>query len=402
MAVLLTVLCISLSVTAQENQGQKVKVYRNGQVTHQLEMDSVTVMETMGPVIPGRNFLILGGDYDANNQYHRNVLLNGVEMSLDVSDDPNPESPYNYQSAFYDGTDLYILGYRQIRDPRDNAINERNVVWKNFEFQYGIQTNLYGSSSTGFVVDKGNVYIYGQGCIDANYEQERGFYVKNQGKVVTTSAILEGFGVYNDEISYATPRYMTTSRHSTNTYWASSLLWQLFHKGETSVLQSGDKSKRHWIHDMKLRDGIPYIVGYTDVYNDNRQLDYSVAYYNGSTFSNISLSQYEWLEGRLITFDDQGNVYLLCYAKKKNVYVVLKNGSFLYELSATEGFEVSNCLSRYNHSIVVDGTDVYVCGLEVSLEEDGDGDNFRNGLLWKNGEIIWRRVDGRINNILIY
>lgn len=394
MAVLLTVLCISLSVTAQENQGQKVKVYRNGQVTHQLEMDSVTVMETMGPVIPGRNFLVLGGDYDANNKYHKNVLLNGIEMSLEVPDG----SKYYYQCAFYDGTDLYILGYRSIWEPRET---ERNAIWKNFEFQYEIQTNLYGASSTGFVVDKGNVYIYGQGCIDANYEKERGFYVKNQEAAVTTTYIIRGFGVYNDEISYATPRYMTTSRHSTNTYWASSLLWQLFHKGETSVLQSGDKSKRHWIYDMKLRDGIPHIVGYTDVYNDNGQLDYSVAYYDGSTFSNISLSQYEWLEGRLITFDDQGNVYLLCYAKKKNVYVVLKNGSFLYELSATEGFEVDDCLDRSYHSIVVDGTDVYVCGLEIS-QEDGNGNKSRNGLLWKNGEIIWRRVDGRINNILIY
>lgn len=404
MTFLLAVLCQCLSVTAQENQGQKVKVYRNGQVTHQLTIDSVTVTETTGPVIPGRNILILGEYYDESYEflYRRSVLLNGIEMSLEVPDDPNPEFPYNYLNAYYDGTDLYILGYRQIRDPRNSGINQRYVVWKNFEFQYDIITDLYGSSAMGCVVDNGNVYIYGRCWIDANYERERGFYIKNQGRPITTSYILSGFGVYNDEVSHVVQRYVSTSYHSKNKSWSSALLWQLFLKGETSLLQSGDLSKRHWIQDMKLRDGIPYIVGYTDEFDDNGQLNYSVAYYNGSTFSNISLSQYEQLEGRLITFDDQGNVYLLCYAEKEHVYVVLKNGSFQFELSATEGFDVHNIVDRNNHGIAVDGADVYVSGREISQEKDNNGDKTYNGLLWKNGEIIWRRVNGRINNILIY
>lgn len=400
---LLYVLCITLSIVAQSDLSQQVKIYHNGKVTNQLTIDSITVEETSGPVIPGKNWVILGGYTDENNNYQRSVIYNGVEIApkLNAPDDPNPEYPYNYQAALYDGTDLYILGYRLVKDAISGGVNYRFAVWKNHEYLYGLVPNLTGPYPTGFDVDNGNVYIYGI-CYDSNYEYEKGFYIKNQGTPVVKSDKIRGFDVYNDEVAYVTEFYTNLHYHSSNKAWEWVPVWQLFYKGNSDIIQSVDRSKRHWVQDMKIRNGIPYIVGYTDGYDDNGNMVYSVAYYNGTTFSNISLEQYKRLEGRLITHDEQGNVYLLCYAENEGVYVVLKNGTFMYEMAASEGFDVLRIVDRSAHSIAVNGTDVYVSGREISKEKDSNGDHIYNGILWKNGEIIWRRENGKIDNIYIY
>ena len=132
----MTFFLIGLFTNAQEaNDGQKVKIYRNGQVTYQLTMDSITVAETSGPVIPGKTTYVVLYDYDEEKKsISYKLFVNGVETQLKV---PGCDSDYQICSVEEHNGDIYILGYRSFKDDRGwGTYNHEYVVWKNMEYQY--------------------------------------------------------------------------------------------------------------------------------------------------------------------------------------------------------------------------------------------------------------------------
>ena len=406
---LVVLLQTSTLVYAQEgNDGQKVKLFRNGKVTHQLTMDSVTVAETVGPVIPGKNCALIYYDFEVGKN---KLVLNGIEKKLTVPDDPDL---YILHSIIAQGQDVYVLGVKYYKDGKAEwTEGEKYVIWKNYEFLYSVtDIQLIQPHAKGFRVDGNDIYIWGysQSSLDAPDGSDRGFYIKNQENARVSNVPFTGFDVSNGD-KYAVYSYRGYfSYHSTDRFYSNfGQIWRMWHNGDVTDIQRGDRSKLAYVNDLVLFNNVPYAIGYTQILTvkngkgtESWYTTYSIGNQSFDIPFDIPGNDADRSEGLRIRVDDQGNVYMLTSylhrtlgENNKDVYRVLKNGAKLYELEVDKKSIYGDTGNNNVTNLYIDGTDVYVMGGGYNYENDVITCNF---YLWKNGEPIWS--SGNRSNIV--
>ncbi len=390
-----TSLC--LPVAAQENLSQRVHVYHNEQVKHDIVIDSVTVKETVGPVIPERNSYIVLAHYNEEKE-HFNILLliNGIETELKI---PGRDDVFVPASVERKGEDIYILGYRSFVDNVGNGTNNREyAIWKNSEYLYSIIDNRYTEPhNERLLIDGEDIYIFLWACKpEVSLYEVFSFYIKNQDNAVSIGQYTD---IDNEEMYTVQAYTISGSYHSTNAWSSSTTIWRLEHNGEFTFLQNVDMSKRLIVNDINVHNGTPHIVGRTmteyyqyipdeakHYYYDekhDRYTVYSATYYNGA--ETIEYPQYPNAER--ITIDNSGNVYILCSATNEegtNCLFVLKNGLLVYSLDGSANW--IRGVTEKTPYFLLDQNDVYIYAHTSNYDVE---QTIYNGVLWKNGELIW-------------
>lgn len=387
----MTFFLIGLFTNAQEaNDGQKVKIYRNGQVTYQLTMDSITVAETSGPVIPGKTTYVVLYDYDEEKKSNSNKLfVNGVETQLKV-----PGSDYEYQicSVEEHNGDIYILGYRSFKDDRGWwTYNHEYVVWKNMEYLYSsVDYNITTPLNESLMIDGKDIYISLSACKPddigtINEATAYRMYMKNQENAVFVS---RKFDINNGELYEVNDVKRSGSYHSTNAWWEYVSVWRLTHNDEVTYLQNVDLSKTYSSEMIKVHKGKPYIVGsvktmYSTGIDPNPfEYSYTALIYNGVT----TIEYPEYHNVSRVAFDSHDNTYLLCVDIDRKISI-LKNGTLQYKLAESEDWYYDSSTLN-SPGIFIENNDVYV--LYRTILADNQGEHVSYGRLWKNGELIWK------------
>lgn len=421
---IITIIAVFAAVTAVATKSEDncsvdtatVKLYRNGAVTTQLTIDSITVEETLGPVIPGRNVAMIMLVYDSLISKSRQILvINGKETPL-----PMPDNEEDYTPTFigYSNDNLYVVGQRQTDKGKlaSWTWNYEYAVWKNFEYQYTISDNRFVCPfGIDICLDGEDLYLFGStstSLSEADSGKDYVFFFKNneKAKILTAygqSNVIDVFDVEKGKVYVAYMSRLSSSYHSTSSAWSQGQITELWCDGESYYLQRVDRSKLIYNNGMKVHNGVAHIVGYTDLLG---------GYFNGKTERLISAYYYDgnsthedpyYNKNYCINIDEYGNVYIVSHRKElddqEDAFVVLKNGSELYELPDGE----PNWLESFSSGakkprIFFDGSDVYV--LARGFHKGEDEEYHYNDMIWKNNQLFWKSGDRypQIYKIVIY
>ena len=157
---------------------------------------------------------------------------------------------------------------------------------------------------------------------------------------------------------------------------------------------------------MKVHNGIAHIVGYTDLldgdFNGTKERLFSAYYYDG----NDTHEDPYYNKNYCINIDND-NIYIVSRRKaiedREGAFVLLKNGSELYELPDGE----PNWLESFSSGakkprIFFDGSDVYV--LARGFHEGEDNEYHYYDMIWKNSQLFWKSGERypQIYKIVIY
>lgn len=373
------------------------KVWHDGVVSNKLAFDSITVVETYGPVVPGRTVAAIMSIYDSNTEKSRMILtINGVEMPLSM---PDNAKEFNPTYIGYGNGNLYVVGQRKIINDESWAWNYEYAVWKNMEFQYIMSdSRLVSPFGIDVCVDGNDLYLWGRTYLsEQNLENNPFFYFKNDEGARVYEYAGGAFDVENGNIYVAVDARFYSSYHSTNSAWSDfGQITQLWKNGTVKDLQRMDRSKLIYTNGMKVHNGVAHIVGYTDLlggyFNGKTERLFSAYYYDG----NSTHEDPYYNENYCINIDDNGNVYIVSHRKElddqEGAFVVLKNGSELYELADSEPYWVDSYPSGGKlPRIFFDGDDVYVLAEGYHYGDDNKYHYYY--MLWKNGQLFWKSDD---------
>ena len=406
---------ITFATNVENNCGTDtatVKLYRNGVATTQLNIDSITVEETLGPVIAGRNVAMIMLVYDSLISKSRQILvINGKETPL-----PMPDNEEDYTPTFigYSNDNLYVVGQRETDKGKlaSWTYNYEYAVWKNLEYQYTISDSRFVCPfGIDICLDGEDIYLFGStstSLSEADSGKDHVFFFKNdeKAKILTAYGQSNVFDVEKGKVYVAYMPRLSGSYHSTSSAWSWGQITELWCDGESYYLQRVDRSKLIYNTGMKVHNGIAHIVGYTDLldgdFNGTKERLFSAYYYDG----NDTHEDPYYNKNYCINIDND-NIYIVSRRKaiedREGAFVLLKNGSELYELPDGE----PNWLESFSSGakkphIFFDGSDVYV--LARGFHEGEDNEYHYYDMIWKNSQLFWKSGERypQIYKIVIY
>lgn len=211
-------------------QEPNVWLYGNGRVTHEIDADSIAVIESDVPVLPGYHGLFCISRYiDDESIVTENVLyIDGKEVELI---DPETGNKHRFlNAAVNDKGDLFILS--NYYDGDDWSIRDF-CLWKNGEIWWKETMTNYAGFYDDIIFDGENVYTRCYKYYSLSTNERMHYYKKNNEDLVFYhSEVNEGGGVslftiYNDVVYYCLSRranWNGSGYHSLNS-WSSWIMW---------------------------------------------------------------------------------------------------------------------------------------------------------------------------------
>lgn len=407
---------LPLVIVAQE---PNVWLYSGGSVTYEIDADSIAVVESDVPVLPGTKGLICLDRYinDITTTDTEQVLyIDGKEVELI---DPETGNKHRFlNAAVNDNGDLFILS--NYYDGDDWSIRDY-CLWKNGEIWWKETMTNYAGFYNDIIFDGDNVYTR---CFKYEniYNNERNYYYKrnDENMVFYHSEVNEGggvvkFTVYNDVVYYYLSRranWNGSGYHSLNS-WSDWIMWHYIYddiKGGrwittpdfsydssfgTATIHKGQfyivASKRTSVE--KDEDGWYY--WYNIIFEDNNE-----TIYEQYAPSRIYFDKEDnmWVEGGLIDENEDGidDYYGL---ETKGVHF-WKNSSYygrvLYQNLVTEDETDTENVEQ----MFMCDNDFYAIMSTPSWDDNGNQLRVKSALI-RNEKTIWV-IDGFISKVLFY
>lgn len=411
--VLPTVALAQTDENADDVGSHKVTVYSNGKASYSLDVDSITVAELYGPIIPGRTVALTAGN--RNTSRSSRLYINGLRQNLTV---PNTDENFSPAYVAKYGNDLYTVGEYAYNKGNSWIQNQKYAVWKNGEYQYTIADDSWNYPSLfGIHADADGLYLYGGLGGDTEStasEITNAFYVKNNETPVKVKSIdPRDFDIENGEVYIGSVIRRKSSFHSMSTWTDYTYVMSVWHNGVLTDLQTADGSKDVWLNDMKVRNGVVHAVGYSQTMkfkywtSETTWKDtvlWAAVNYNGSQTTENS----DYSECLRLAYDSNGNEYTIVRGAQSRYYL-LKNGRLQYEIPTDyeyegmkrRGFSDTGLWYDGDPKIIFAGNDVYVW-YQLYYEDSSDHYKFIDYLL-RNGQLYWHSdKDHYISDIAIY
>ena len=388
-----------------------VWLYHDGSVTHEIEADSIAVVESDVPVFPGTKGLVCIDRYinDTTTTDTEQVLyVDGKEVELI---DPETGIEYILKNAAVDGMgNLYILGYSII----DYELSlTHHCMWKNGEIWWKETVSNYGHFLDDIIFDGENVYTH---CVLYPYSdtsiRKDFYYKKNDEELIyyCSNFYPSEFKVVDDIIYYATTMDADWNGgyHSLNS-WYGWIQWFYIYDDINGGRWITPPDFSYWgfWNEFTFHKGKYYIAGG----KYNRVRDNNITYY--SIFSNDGESVCDHYKPQKVYFDDNDNMWVLSwlidededgiddyYGLETKGAHFWKNGNYygrvLYQNLVTEDEnDTENIEQMFMH-----GDDFYAIMRTPHWDNNGNDLRAKSALI-RNEETIWV-IDGFIKKVLFY
>lgn len=417
--IILFLLCIMGATLPTVATEPNVWLYKDGCVTHEIDADSIAVVESDVPVFPGTKGLVCIDRYinDTTTTDTEQVLyIDGKEVELI---DPETGNKHRFlNAAVNDNGDLFILS--NYYDDDDWSIRDY-CLWKNGEIWWKETMTNYAGFYNDIIFDGDNVYTRCHKYANI-YTNERAHYYKRNDEdlVFYHSEVNEGggvmtFTVYNDVVYYHLSRranWNGSGYHSLNS-WSSWIMWHYIYddiKGGrwittpdfsydssfgTSTIHKGQfyiaASKRTSVE--KDEDGWYY--WYNIILEENKETIYDQYEPNQIFFDK---EDNMWVQGWLIDEDEDGiDDY---YGRETKGVHFWKNGNYygryLYQNLVTEDETDTENVEQ----MFMCDNDFYAIMSTPSWDDNGNQLRVKSALI-RNEKTIWV-IDGFISKVLFY
>lgn len=417
--IILFLLCIMGATLPTVATEPNVWLYKDGCVTHEIDADSIAVVESDVPVFPGTKGLVCIDRYindTTTTDTERVLYVDGKEVELI---DPETGNKHRFlNAAVNDNGDLFILS--NYYDDDDWSIRDY-CLWKNGEIWWKETMTNYAGFYNDIIFDGDNVYTRCHKYANI-YTNERAHYYKRNDEdlVFYHSEVNEGggvitFTVYNDVVYYYLSRranWNGSGYHSLNS-WSSWIMWHYIYddiKGGrwittpdfsydssfgTSTIHKGQfyiaASKRTSVE--KDEDGWYY--WYNIILEENKETIYD-QYEPDQIF--FDKEDNMWVQGWLIDEDDDGiDDY---YGRETKGVHFWKNGNYygryLYQNLVTEDETDTENVEQ----MFMCDNDFYAIMSTPSWDDNGNQLRVKSALI-RNEKTIWV-IDGFINKVLFY
>ena len=149
--IILFLLCIMGATLPTVATEPNVWLYKDGCVTHEIDADSIAVVESDVPVFPGTKGLVCISRYindTTTTDTERVLYVDGKEVELI---DPETGIEYLFKNAAVDGLgNLYILGNSNINNDYEQTLY---CMWKNGEIWWKETVSNYGGFFDDIIFD---------------------------------------------------------------------------------------------------------------------------------------------------------------------------------------------------------------------------------------------------------
>lgn len=414
------ILLLSLLLFSQEHLGQsqgvEVDIYKDGERTQRLTIDSITVEETEVPVIPGKNIAIVIKEVGKS---HNTLLINGIERKI-IGNDNEEQNP-TFVGAY--ANDFWVVTERNIYNAdylNRSCWTTQYSVWKNMQYEYTMSDpTLNCPVSVNISVDDGGLYLYGytQTVHDIMMPSSDGYYYLpdeyfyyKYGNLIEVIATPYGsssgiFDIYKGNAFFVSDKTTVTDYQSTERAFNRNSSFVMCSWNGTSFtdLQQADLSKIYHPYDAKVYNGKLHVVGHVYTARSKEEIETgqitSAVHYNGETTEEWS----DYIDAIKINIDNKGNVYTICYPRftytnHDGTIDLLKNGEKMCKLcDGTHSWAGTLC----DTPIIFDDDDVYVI---IPVEYTGEDDILHYYTqIWKNGEVFWTSPEGlHIKSMVIF
>ncbi|MBQ2978497.1 MAG: hypothetical protein IJE18_00120 [Bacteroidaceae bacterium] len=411
--IILFLLCIMGATLPTVATEPNVWLYKDGCVTHEIDADSIAVVESDVPVFPGTKGLVCISRYindTTTTDTERVLYVDGKEVELI---DPETGIEYLFKNAAVDGLgNLYILGNSNINNDYEQTLY---CMWKNGEIWWKETVSNYGGFFDDIIFDGENVYTH---CVlfpysDTSIRQDY-YYKKNDEELIYYSSgnfHPREFKVVDDIIYYASivnADWNGSGYHSLNS-WYSWIQWFYIYDDINGGRWITRPDFSYWgiWNEFTFHKGKYYIAG--GKYNSIGDND--ITYY--SIISNDGESVCDHYKPQKVYFDDNDNMWVLSWLidedkdgiddyyglETKGVHF-WKNGSYygrvLYQNLVTEDEnDTENIKQMFMH-----GDDFYAIMSIPSRDDNGNEIRVKSALI-RNEKTIWV-IDGFINKVLFY
>ena len=392
-------------------QEPNVWLYGNGRVTHEIDADSIAVIESDVPVLPGyRGLFYISRYVDDESLNTENVLyIDGKEVELI---DPETGNKHRFQrAAVNDKGDLFILSYYYEEDE-----TEVKCMWKNGEIFWKEIIDEDYSGISNIIFDGDNVYVNGY-TSEFNTDKRKYFYKKNDEELIFYhterdhyDGWVEDFTVEDDIIHYCLERWTEYGTISENFYSSIVNWFYVYHGiGNGSWLTTPDKSYDLGLSNVTYYKGDYYACGRKYFYWDSQGI--SKEYFFIVSSQGETVCEYD---PQRIYFDEGGNMWVHGWLIDKN-----EDGIDDYYGYATDGIHFwkngsyyerylyqKNLVTEYENdeesveSFFMCDDDFYAIMRTPNWDDNGNEIRCKSALV-RNEKPIWV-IDGFINKVLFY